>query len=224
MTAVLFLALVALTPIPDGHDAVVRAAIVRSASERLGPSVEVSVQDLQINAMPSTGPITAVPEPAARVGRPSVFSLTAQTATGPRRIGSAVAVLDASAAYLRVRRPIRRGEELAAADVEELRGQIADVPLKALPGLEAVTGARATRDLAPGTVVTASVVAAAPMVKSGQQVSVRARVGTIEARTIAIATQNGQAGDMVRVVTPDSKRTLIGRVVASGEVEVVHGL
>ncbi len=89
MTAVLLLTLVALTPNPAGHDAAVRAAIVRAASERLGVGVEVSVRDLQINAMPSTEPMTAVPEPAARVGRPSVFSLTAQTAdrTAPDRIG-----------------------------------------------------------------------------------------------------------------------------------------
>ena len=108
-------------------------------------------------------------------------------------------------------------------DVDETRGPIPDVPLKPLPKLQSVLGARATRDLTSGIIVTASVVTAVPMVKSGQQVSVRARVGSIEARTIAIAQQNGQAGDLVRVVTPETKRTLVGRVVASGEVEVVHG-
>jgi flagella basal body P-ring formation protein FlgA len=223
MTAVLILTLVALAPAADGNDAAVRAAIVRSAAERLGAAAKVSVRDLQINAMPATGPLTAVPEPAARVGRPSVFSLTAQTVTGPRRIGSAVAVLDASAPHVRARRSIRRGEALTGADVEEARGQILDVPFKALPGLDAVTGARATRDLEAGTVITSPVVAAAPLVKSGQQVTVRARVGTIEARTIGIATQSGQAGDLVRVVIPESKRNLVGRVLASGEVEVTHG-
>ncbi len=62
------------------------------------------------------------------------------------------------------------------------------------------------------------------MVKSGQQVSVRARVGTIEARTHRRRdAERTRSGDLVRVVTPDSKKTLIGRVVASGEVEVLHG-
>jgi flagellar basal body P-ring formation protein FlgA len=223
MTTVLFLTLVALSPAADGNDAAVKAAIVRSASARLGAGAEVSVQDLQVNATPAAGPITAVPEPAARVGRPSVFSLTAQTASGPRRIGSAVAVIEASAPHVRARRAIRRGEALTAADVEETNGQIGDVPFKLLPSLGAVTGARATRDLEAGTILTSPIVAAAPLVKSGQQVSVRARIGNIEARTIAIAQQNGQAGDLVRLVTPDSKRTLVGRVLASGEVEVVHG-
>jgi flagella basal body P-ring formation protein FlgA len=223
VTALLLLTLAALAPVADGNDAAVRAAIVRSAAERLGSGATVSVQELQINAMPATGAITAVPEPAARLGRPSVFSLTAQTAGGPRRIGSAVAVLEASAPHVRARRAIRRGEALTAGDVEAAEGRIDDVPLKSLPTLDAVTGARTTRDLEAGAILTSPVVAAAPLVKSGQQVSVRARIGNIEARTIAIAQQNGNAGDLVRVVTAGSKRSLVGRVVASGEIEVVHG-
>ncbi len=223
MTVLLLLTLVTLAPRSDGSDAAVRAAIVRAAVQRLGQGAEVSLQELQINAMPANGTITAVPEPAARIGRPSVFSLTAQTATGPRRIGSAVALLGAAAPHLRARRAIRRGETLTAADVEAIDGRIADAPLKSLPGLDAVAGAKATRDLEAGTILTSSVIAATPLVRSGQQITVRARVGNIEARTIAIAQQNGQAGDLVRAVTPESKRTLVGRVVASGEIEVVHG-
>jgi flagella basal body P-ring formation protein FlgA len=222
MTAVLLLTLVALTP-EAGNDSAVRAAIQRAAVERLGPGADVSVRELQINATVANGPIAAVPEPAARVGRPSVFSLTARTPAGPRRIGSAVATIDASAPHLRLRRDVRRGEELTIVDVDEIRGPIADAPLKPLPRLQSVVGARATRDLASGVILTASVVIAIPMIKAGQQVSVRARVGNIEARTLGIATQSGETGDLVRVVLRDSKKTLIGRVVASGEVEVVHG-
>lgn len=223
MTAVLLLTLVALTPEAAGNDAAVRAAIQRAAVERLGPGADVSVRELQINATVASGPITAVPEPAARVGRPSVFSLTARTSAGPRRIGSAVATIDASAPHLRLRRDVRRGEELTIVDVDEIRGPIADAPLKLLPRLQSVVGARATRDLASGMILTANVVTTIPMIKAGQQVSVRARVGNIEARTLGIATQSGETGDLVRVVLQDSKKTLIGRVVASGEVEVVHG-
>lgn len=223
MTAVLVLTLVALTPAYTGNEAAVRAAIVRATAERLGQGADVSVRELQINATVANGPITAVPEPAARVGRPSVFSLTARTPGGPRRIGSAVAVVDASAAHLRLRRDVRRGELLSIVDLDEVRGPIVDVPLKPLPKLESVVGARALRDLPSGIIVTSTVVTAASLVKSGQEVAVWARIGNIEARTLAIATQNGGAGDLVRVVLPDSKKTLIGRVVASGEVEVVHG-
>ena len=70
MTVLLLLTLVTLAPPSDGSDAAVRAAIVRAASERLGPGADVSVQDLQIHATVAGGPIAAVPEPAARVGRP----------------------------------------------------------------------------------------------------------------------------------------------------------
>jgi flagella basal body P-ring formation protein FlgA len=60
-------------------------------------------------------------------------------------------------------------------------------------------------------------------VRSGQQVTLRARVGAIEARGVGVAVENGQSGSLIHVVNPDSRRTLIGRVVGAGEVEVVHG-
>ena len=53
-------------------------------------------------------------------------------------------------------------------------------------------------------------------------VVVRARVGGIEAEGRAIASQNGVAGDVIRLVNPDSRRTLQGRIVGAGEVEVIH--
>jgi flagella basal body P-ring formation protein FlgA len=54
-------------------------------------------------------------------------------------------------------------------------------------------------------------------------VKVRAVVDGIVAHGLAIATENGRLGAVVRVVNPDSKRTLVGRVVGRGEVEVIHG-
>jgi flagella basal body P-ring formation protein FlgA len=225
MKTVLFVTLFALASVAhvSASDVAVRAAIVRCATERLGAGAEVSLQGLEIRATATSDPITAVPEPAARVGRLSVFSLTALTSAGPRRIGSAVAVVDASASHVRLRREVRRGDTLTEADVEALRGPVPGVPLRALPGVAAIAGVRASRDLAAGTVLTGSIVAAVPLVKSGQEVSLRARVGGIEARTLGIATQNGRVGDVIRVVNTDSRRTVVGRVTASGEVEVVHG-
>jgi flagella basal body P-ring formation protein FlgA len=60
-------------------------------------------------------------------------------------------------------------------------------------------------------------------VRSGRRVNVRARVGGIEAQGLCVAIENGRMGAVVRVVNPDSKKTLVGRVVGPGEVEVIHG-
>jgi flagella basal body P-ring formation protein FlgA len=203
---------------------VVRAAIVQAVAERLGGNAEVSVTSLEIrSAGLLDGRLRVTPEPGARIGRPSVFSLTVLGRAGARRIGSAVADLEAVADHVRVTREVSRGELLDGAAIESTRGPITDVLLRTLPGAASVSGAKAIRDLDSGAVVTTERVVAAPAVKSGQQVALTARIGDVEVRTIGVATTNGFTGDVIRVVNPESRRTVVGRVVAPGEVEVMHG-
>jgi flagella basal body P-ring formation protein FlgA len=203
---------------------VVRAAIVQAVAQRLGGKADVIVTSLEIRSAGALeGQLRAIPEPGARIGRPSVFSLTLVGRAGARRIGSAVADLEAVADHVRVRRVVSRGEVLDDAALESMRGPVTDVLLRTLPGLANVSGARATRDLESGDVVTAERVAAAPTVRSGQQVALTARIGQVEVRTIGVATANAALGDVIRVVNPESRRTVVGRVVAPGEVEVMYG-
>jgi flagella basal body P-ring formation protein FlgA len=43
----------------------------------------------------------------------------------------------------------------------------------------------------------------------------------VQAEGRAIASQSGGPGDLIRLVNPESRRTLQGRIVARGEVEVL---
>jgi flagella basal body P-ring formation protein FlgA len=217
-----FVALSAHSAIAADADAV-RAAISGAVASRLGPGAEIAIASLQITATSQGGVLTARPEPGARLGRASVFSLTVATETGPRRVGSAVAVVTAIATRLEVTRPLQAGDVVTAGDVNQVRGAVAEGPLKPLPIAEEAIGARVVGRLAAGAVVTAGNIRPVPLVRSGQQVTLKARVGAIEARGLGIAVENGQSGSLVHVVNPDSRRTLIGRVVGAGEVEVVHG-
>ena len=97
------------------------------------------------------------------------------------------------------------------------------MPFRPLPVQSEVVGARVTRALDAGTVVTSDVLAVLPAVKSGQQVRIRASVDGIVAYGVAVAAEQGRIGEVIKVVNPDSKRTLSGRVTAPGEVEVLHG-
>jgi flagella basal body P-ring formation protein FlgA len=204
-------------------EASVRQAVLRAATERLGENADVSIVDLRVTASGAAGRLTATPEPGARVGRPAVFSLTAATDRGPRRVGSAVATLAATADYVSLQRAIARGESIKADDLRAARGELRDVPLHRLPDVTALVEARVVRDLPADTVLTSQMTKAAPPVRSGQRVVLRARVGGAEASAVGIATQSGGVGDVVRVVNPDSRRTVFGRVVGPGEIEVVHG-
>jgi flagella basal body P-ring formation protein FlgA len=218
----------AATAAPDARPAApavadaVRAAIVSVVSARVGDGVSVEVEDVRVHgAVPAEG-LIAAPDPGARAGRSAVFSLSAGARTARRRVGSAVALVRLSGWSLRAARPLARGESIAAADVVAVDGDLGEVPLRALPDRAAIVGARAARDIAPGDPLTDLVVRPVPLVQSGDEVIVRARVGGVEAEGRAIAAQAGGAGAVIQVVNPETRRLLKARVTGRGEVEVIH--
>jgi flagella basal body P-ring formation protein FlgA len=200
----------------------VRAAIEAAVSARVGADVTVRVDELRIHGpVPAEG-LLAAAESSARAGRPAVFSLSAGAGTSRRRVGSAVAVVRLSGISLRAARPLARGESIRDADVTAVDGDLGLVPLRALPSREALVGAKAARDIAAGDPLTDVAVRAVPLVQSGDEVIVRARIGDVEAEGRAIASQDGGAGAIIQVVNPETRRLLKGRVTGRGEVEVIH--
>lgn len=208
--------------VDPAFEARVREAILGAVESRIGQP-GAAIDALSITATPVEGAIEATPAPDARTDRPSLFSLTVTTPQGPRRVGSAMATVNVIAQVVRARAPLARGAELTGADVEAWHGPIGRAALKRLPQPREIEGAKTARAIDAGGVLTSDVLTVPPSVRSGQQVKVRAVVDGIVAHGLAIATENGRLGAVVRVVNPDSKRTLVGRVVGPGEVEVIHG-
>jgi flagella basal body P-ring formation protein FlgA len=85
-----------------------------------------------------------------------------------------------------------------------------------------LVGGRAVRDLRIGEVLTPALVKAQPLVRSGDTVSVRIRLGAVEATGKAVAQQSGFRHDRIKLINPDSRRQMVGRVVGAGEVEVLY--
>jgi flagella basal body P-ring formation protein FlgA len=81
-----------------------------------------------------------------------------------------------------------------------------------------VVGTAARRALAPGALVVRSMLDAAPLVKSGDEITTIVRVGSVEVRGRAVSAETAGMGEVVRVVS--NRRNLRGRVVAAGEVEI----
>ena len=94
-------------------------------------------------------------------------------------------------------------------------------PLRALP--RELEGARAVVDIAAGQVLHRSMVMPAPLVRTGDEVTVTLRRGPIEVEGRGIAAQTGQLGDVIHVMTPESKRRLAVRITGRRLVEVQHG-
>jgi flagella basal body P-ring formation protein FlgA len=198
-------------------------AVARAVESRMGRGAAAEVEAITVTATPLDGSLEARPAPDARSGKPSLFSLTVATPAGPRRVGSAMATVRVTADLLHAAAPLMRGAIIAEGDVASTRTRVELVAFRPLPVVSEVLGARVTRTLDAGAVLTGDVLAVLPAVKSGQQVRVRASVDGIVAYGVAVASEHGRVGEVIKLVNPDSKRTLSGRVTAPGQVEVLHG-
>jgi flagella basal body P-ring formation protein FlgA len=118
------------------------------------------------------------------------------------------------------RRPIARGAVIGSTDIEAVRAAVADAPLRELPSASALAGARARRAIEPGTVVRPSDVIRRRLVEPGDTVTAVVRVGPVEVSATFRAADGGDAGDCIRLVNPDTRRFVRGRVVNAGFVEV----
>ena len=214
------------TGIGQTADARVRAAVRSAVETRLGRQVDVTLEAFAC-ALTSDDPDTlvATPDPLGRTGQPIRFVI-ATGGIGPRghavRLGEASAVVHVSGEHVRATRPMRAGRTLAAGDLEVATGPVEGLTLRRVPSLPELIGARLTRGLAAGEPIAADAVAVAPAVRAGDRVRITVHQDGVEATVTAIAEQTAGIDQVIRVVNPSSRRALRARVVAAGQVEVVH--
>ncbi len=127
----------------------------------------------------------------------------------------------AVAPVARLSRAVEPGTVLGEADLDTADRELAGVPADALTAREALIGLRVLRPMAAGAYVRRDAVAQALQVKRGSQVTLIARIGTVEARAMAQSKDDGANGDVITVVNLDSKRLCKARVVDPGTVEAV---
>jgi flagella basal body P-ring formation protein FlgA len=169
---------------------------------------------VRLETEPAT--LVAVLDPSIRIGEPTRIVLT----EGGRRVGEATVTVTVMAQVVKAIRPIPRGSRIQAADVAVIAADLRGRPLRRLPSLEEVTGARARLDIGADTVVTHAAIAAEPLVRAGDIVRARARIGLVDITGNMVAAESGVRNDVIRVVNPESRHAARARVVGHGEVEV----
>jgi flagella basal body P-ring formation protein FlgA len=203
-----FSAVVALTP---------RDAIERAILERMGGNVTVLVTIVRSDVL-AEPTLRAVLDPGARAGQPTRFILTVD---GVRK-GSAVATVEVQGSYARAAHAIARDAVVTDADVEIVDGELPNVAFKRLPAAEDVVGLKARRAIAAGEALTSTVLELPPLVKSGDEVTATVRVGAVQINALTTASGSGQAGDIIRVLAPGTRKPLKARITGQGAVEVVR--
>ena len=209
----------AVVPLASAGDTpypAVAAAIERAVVEQVGATA--ATVDVTRSTVTSAPSMTATPEPGARTGKAMRFILS----SGGRRVGTAVATVEVVAAHVVSSRAIARDDEISAADVHVVDGPVKDLPLRRLPVLADIVGARPRRAVAAGEVMTAALVTVPPVVRSGDEITVTVTSGPVQVSGTGRASGSGHVGDEIRVTRPGSRQVLRARITGPGEVEILQ--
>lgn len=191
--------------------------------EAFGVQADVTLTHVTCERAPSAGRVlAAVAEPASRTDGPVRFVLYAAGEPVRQRAGRLTAVVQVSAPHVRTAVPVAARTALDLDLLTTRTGPVGRVPFGSLVALGDLDHTRLRRPLPADAVLTTAVVQRAAPVRSGSGVVTIARVHGVEVRGRAVAAQDGDIGDLVIVVNPDSRKRLRGRVVADALVEVLH--
>lgn len=220
----LLLQLAVAAPAPAADTTVVEAAIVAAVRGRMGDEATVRLTELHVPPSFVGVPVRTRLDPGARLGGIVRFNLArVDPASGEAQAfaGSARAVVHVTVPHLHARHEIARGAEVTAADVELVSHEMSG-GFEPWPGMEVIGTSRAMRRIVEGACLGRTSLLVQPAVQRGQTVEAVARVGALEVVARLVAADRGDVGDVVRVVNPESRRTLKARIVAPGAVEVLH--
>jgi flagella basal body P-ring formation protein FlgA len=204
-------------------EAEITSAIERAVQARVGRTASVTVSALSgIRVSTNGGVIVAQPEPSSRIGDAARFLLSSDVGGRTIRIGEATAAVIVVMNAVRARHDVARGARLELDDLDVQSTDLRGRPFGPLPSLEEAVGARAKRDIGSDAVVTSADIAADPLVRAGDTVRVRVRVGDVEIMGQLVALENGSRDAVIRVINQDTRHTTRARVIGRAEVEVVN--
>ncbi len=118
-------------------------------------------------------------------------------------------------------RKLRRLHVIEAADVHLQAIRLRHTRRRYLLDPEVVVGKRLTQSLRKGTPIREDQLEIAPLVRRGDRVTITVRSEGLQIVTTGKAKQDGQLGEMIRVMNLDSKKTVFAEVVTSGDVRIV---
>lgn len=222
----LLLGLGALAPETAALPPAVSAAIVTAVRARLGGEAEVVVARVEALS-PLTGEVAdAVLLPGAALGGAVGVVLRGAVSAGGAAalvpVGRASVRLHVRVPHLHAARAVARGTRLAEHDLRPARHELTRGPLQAWPDADRLVDGRALQDLPEDACLTSRVVAPSAAVVAGREVAAVVRDGRMEVRATLVAVDSGAVGAEVRVMHPESRRTMRARVVGRAEVEMRH--
>ena len=119
-----------------------------------------------------------------------------------------------------LKQPVQKGQTITAENLTTKAIPASQVYASTITTADDLTGQQAIRPLAANQPVNRLQVKVASLVSRNQAVTIVYRRGGIELSGRGQALEDGQAGQSVRVVNPDTRSTLVGTVATNGTVEI----
>jgi len=196
-----------------------RDAVAAAVRARMG-DVDVTVE--RFPSGEPTGVFShATPDPGAVLGKAIWFTMTREDGLSANVRASVE--LRVIGRVVKASRAIERGTTLDAANLTVEPIELKALPLRALPAMGELAGAKTLRPLAAGQTIERAFVASKRAINAGDAVTAYAVTGALEVSASAIAADAGNPGDVIRVSLPGSRRYLRAKVISTGVVEVVNG-
>jgi flagella basal body P-ring formation protein FlgA len=198
----------------------VRKALARYAEPGVETAVEVGVIPAGVE-LPGTAYEVRVSVPAGAHMKGEVRCETEIVVGGDvvRRFPLSVVVRTIGEALV-ADRLLDRHAVVAAGDVEVQRIETTEYAERPPDGVSELAGLRLKRIVPAGTVLLRSMFEPVPLVRSGRQVTILVRAGSIRVRTSGVARGDGGKGDRVAVRPANGRKEISGVVVANDVVQV----
>ncbi|MFQ5508838.1 MAG: flagellar basal body P-ring formation chaperone FlgA [Leptospirillia bacterium] len=119
-----------------------------------------------------------------------------------------------------VTRPVGRHQVLEPSFLNTMQMPMSRVPAGAVTDLSSLVGLQASRRISQGRPVTDQMVEFPPLIHRGDRVTLLARRPGMSVTAIGEARQDGPMGGTIQVINLKSRRTVQGRVIDAGTVEI----
>jgi flagella basal body P-ring formation protein FlgA len=215
----------AATAAPTASDVSPLRTLRQLLTEDLSVRLRVPVHQLQINFNPKDDRVLNLPEPQFK------FNLEANRARNlgnvewtvtvvhqgnipgaPQAIPATQKVTVAATArawqtQVLLSKPLGQRQVIQPTDVIEQRMLVDTLSDELLLTTAQTVGQQTSRDVKPGTVMTARMVEAVPLAKAGQYVTINVNHGAIRLTTAGRAMEGGSFGQVIRVRNEDTNET-----------------
>lgn len=116
--------------------------------------------------------------------------------------------------------PVPRGEIITAADLKSHRMPISRMGANVVTDIDDVIGMQTKRALRPGQPLRTADLKAPTLIKKGAMVTMTFAADGLKLTNIGRAMETGGAGDIINVLNPRSRQTVMARITGSNRVSV----